>query len=101
MENKLEESACRAILVTGPNLENWGRKTSEIFHSHFEASNNIVFWSKTYFGGRFHILHIETFPTMQETPQLKFMCESYASCMLTTMLRVDAMSPSITQIGGG
>jgi hypothetical protein len=42
-----------------------------------------LLWAKPYYGDTIHILHTETFPTMQESPQLEFVWESYASCKLT------------------
>jgi hypothetical protein len=45
--------------------------------------NDTFLWSKPYYGEIFYILHIDTFPMVQESPQSKFICESYASHKLT------------------
>jgi hypothetical protein len=93
----MEESTCRAILAACPNLENWVQKSFEIFHNHIEASNGIFLGPNILLGNMPHILHTDTFPTMQESPQLELICESYASHKLTTIVRVDAMLAPFTQ----
>jgi hypothetical protein len=40
-------------------------------------------WSKPYYRESGYILHTDTFPTVQESPQSEFVCESYAFHKLT------------------
>jgi len=83
----LGESACGAILAAGPDLENLRQKPSEIFQSHFEASNDLFSGPGACSGERFHVLHFGTFRTVRQVPQSEFVCESCASRKFTC--RVD------------
>jgi hypothetical protein len=71
------------FLPVGPSLENWGLK----------PSGSILRHQMTFFGGKFFvtlvhffffpILHTNTFPMMQESPQSESVCKSYATQKLT------------------
>jgi hypothetical protein len=80
---KLEESSCRSILETRSDLKNWVQK------NYLKSPKAILRHQMTFFGvqtyntTRLYILHTETFPLVQESPQLEFVCESYASRKLT------------------
>jgi hypothetical protein len=90
---KLEESTCRAILMTSPNLEIWAKT------NHLKSSRSILrhqttlfLWSKPYYRAILYIIYIDTFPTMQESPKSEFICECYASRKLTCHIHHHGLS---------
>jgi hypothetical protein len=75
---KLEESACRAMLVVGSSLENWGSEPFKTILRH-----ETTFFGVTMFITCTHTLdvdlHTETFPMARKSPQLDLVCKSYVS----------------------
>jgi hypothetical protein len=80
---KLEESSCKAILATRSNLENLVQKNYLKSLKNILRHQTTFFWVQTYSTAIFYILHTETFPMVQESPQSEFVYESYASRKLT------------------
>jgi hypothetical protein len=89
---KLEESTCKAILVARSQFGKLGPKNHlKIFQSILRHQTTF-FLVQTYSGGICHILHIDTFPMVQELSQSEFVCESYASFKLTYFVYHHGMS---------
>ena len=78
----MEELACRAILVAGPSLENWGLEHSRAILRHQTTFSCVEYFLSQLVPHEF-IPHIDTFPTMKKSTQSELVCESYASHKLT------------------
>jgi hypothetical protein len=82
---KLEELSWKAILVLGPDLENWGLEPSRSI-----LRNKMEFWgvlvSKICVHTLDGVIHSKTFLMVQAMPQSELICESYAPHMLTYLV---------------
>lgn len=50
----------------------FGKFCVKNFRIHFEVLNEHILWSQPSYGPTFHNIHVDTFPTTQESPQSKF-----------------------------